>query len=146
MAGVPRPAVRAEVDAPVDEVPVPAQVKRSRMAFAMAVTVAALPILVVDNLPATADPERVEVAAADAGEELAADAAAVVVTLEEAVEAVGRIGSLSRAKVRQCFERRFTVARMAENYVAIYRELLERRRASRALRAGVNDGAFRAMA
>jgi glycosyltransferase involved in cell wall biosynthesis len=36
----------------------------------------------------------------------------VVETLEEAVAAVGRIGSLERAKVRAAFERRFTAERM----------------------------------
>ena len=36
----------------------------------------------------------------------------VVETLDEAVAAVGRIGTLERAQVRAAFERRFTVERM----------------------------------
>ncbi|HEX4866024.1 MAG TPA: transglycosylase family protein [Acidimicrobiales bacterium] len=45
------------------EVPPIARVKRSRLAVALAVTVAALPVLVLDNLPSTAQAEQVEVAA-----------------------------------------------------------------------------------
>lgn len=41
----------------------------------------------------------------------------------DAVEAVTRLGSLSRARVRATFEKRFTARRMAEDYVAIYRSL-----------------------
>ena len=41
--------------APVDEVAPLARVHRSRLAFAVAVTVAALPLIVLDNLPATAE-------------------------------------------------------------------------------------------
>ena len=46
-----------------------ARVKRSRAAFAMAVTLAALPVLVIDNISATAEPTdqaRVEVASSAA--------------------------------------------------------------------------------
>jgi len=46
------------------EVPPAARVQRSRLAFALAITLAALPILVLDNFPATADAaEGVEVLA-----------------------------------------------------------------------------------
>ncbi len=48
----------------------------------------------------------------------------VVDTIEEAVTAVRRIRALDRAKVRAAFERRFTVERMAHDYVGIYRQLL----------------------
>jgi len=48
----------------------------------------------------------------------------VVGTIEEAVSAVRRIASLDRAKVRAQFECRFTVERMARDYVDIYRNLL----------------------
>jgi len=54
------PAHRRAAPAPVDaerdgEIPLPAQVHRSRLAFAVSVTLAALPVLVFDNFPATAD-------------------------------------------------------------------------------------------
>lgn len=47
------------------EVPAIARVHRSRLAFAAAITVAALPVLVLDNLPATAETndDRIDVAA-----------------------------------------------------------------------------------
>ncbi len=47
----------------------------------------------------------------------------VVDDLEEAVQAVERLGRLSRAVCRQVFEDRFTAQRMAEDYVALYRRL-----------------------
>ena len=40
-----------------------------------------------------------------------------------AVAAVSRLGTLSRAKVRARFEQRFTAKRMAEDYLAVYRQL-----------------------
>jgi glycosyltransferase involved in cell wall biosynthesis len=48
----------------------------------------------------------------------------VVENLEQAVEAVGKIGSLSRKTCRRVFEERFTVERMARDYLAIYRRLV----------------------
>jgi glycosyltransferase involved in cell wall biosynthesis len=47
----------------------------------------------------------------------------VVRTIEEAVRAVGKIHGLDRAKVRTRFARRFTVDRMTNDYIAIYRTL-----------------------
>ena len=47
----------------------------------------------------------------------------VVETLEEAVAAVGRIGSLERTGVRAAFERRFTAERMTRDYARIYQAL-----------------------
>jgi Glycosyl transferases group 1 len=47
----------------------------------------------------------------------------VVDTVEEAVEAVRAAKGLSRARVRRCFERRFTVQSMAAEYLEIYRAL-----------------------
>jgi glycosyltransferase involved in cell wall biosynthesis len=41
-----------------------------------------------------------------------------------AVEAVGKIGRLSRERIRRRFEERFTARRMATDYVAAYRELI----------------------
>jgi glycosyltransferase involved in cell wall biosynthesis len=48
----------------------------------------------------------------------------IVETVEQAVAAVHRIATLDRAKVRSAFERRFTVERMAHDYLAIYRSLV----------------------
>jgi glycosyltransferase involved in cell wall biosynthesis len=48
----------------------------------------------------------------------------IVDNLEDAVEAVGRLGALDRARVRHAFERRFTAERMAADYVSAYRALL----------------------
>jgi len=48
----------------------------------------------------------------------------VVSSIEEAVEAVGKIDQLPRRKVREYFERRFSARRMAEDYLRIYRRLL----------------------
>ncbi|MBN9559365.1 MAG: glycosyltransferase family 4 protein [Alphaproteobacteria bacterium] len=42
-----------------------------------------------------------------------------------AIAAVGRLGELDRARVRQQFERRFTARRMAEDYVDAYELLTE---------------------
>jgi hypothetical protein len=47
----------------------------------------------------------------------------IVDTVEEAETAVQQLASLDRAKVRADFERRFTVERMAGDYLEIYREL-----------------------
>jgi glycosyltransferase involved in cell wall biosynthesis len=47
----------------------------------------------------------------------------VVDTIEEAARAVRRVASLDRAKVRAEFEGRFTVERMAGDYLQIYRTL-----------------------
>jgi glycosyltransferase involved in cell wall biosynthesis len=55
----------------------------------------------------------------------------VVDSVDEAVEAVGRVGALDRRRCRQAFEERFSVGRMTRDYVAIYRRVLERREESR---------------
>jgi glycosyltransferase involved in cell wall biosynthesis len=47
----------------------------------------------------------------------------IVNNVEEAIKAVERAKGLSRAGVRACFERRFTVERMAKDYIEIYRSL-----------------------
>jgi glycosyltransferase involved in cell wall biosynthesis len=46
----------------------------------------------------------------------------------EAVEAVDRAASLSRSRIRACFESRFTARRMAEDYLQLYEQLLARHR------------------
>ena len=48
----------------------------------------------------------------------------VVNDLEDAVVAVERVGSLSRRRCREVFEERFSVSRMARDYVEIYERLL----------------------
>ncbi len=50
----------------------------------------------------------------------------VVSTLEEAVRAAEKVGSLDRRKCRERFEERFTAERMAQGYVTIYEKILER--------------------
>jgi glycosyltransferase involved in cell wall biosynthesis len=45
-------------------------------------------------------------------------------SVEQAVRAVARVDGLDRARIRQVFERRFTAARMAQDYLDIYRHLL----------------------
>ena len=51
----------------------------------------------------------------------------VVERLDEAVQAVARVATLSRKRCRQVFEQRFTAARMTKDYLRIYRRLLEER-------------------
>jgi glycosyltransferase involved in cell wall biosynthesis len=51
----------------------------------------------------------------------------IVDTVEQAAAAVSKIASLDRAKVRAEFERRFTVERMAHDYLEIYRALASMR-------------------
>ncbi len=50
----------------------------------------------------------------------------IVTKLEDATEAVDRVASLSRARCRRVFEKRFTSTRMASRYVKIYRGMIER--------------------
>jgi glycosyltransferase involved in cell wall biosynthesis len=48
----------------------------------------------------------------------------IVETIDEAVDAVGRLHDISREGVRASFEERFTVERMARNYVTVYERLV----------------------
>jgi glycosyltransferase involved in cell wall biosynthesis len=50
----------------------------------------------------------------------------IVKGLEDAVEAVRRIPELSRNRCREVFEQRFTVTRMARDYVRVYERLIKR--------------------
>jgi glycosyltransferase involved in cell wall biosynthesis len=50
----------------------------------------------------------------------------IVTKLEDAMEAVDRVASLSRARCRRVFEKRFTSPRMASDYVKVYRSIVER--------------------
>jgi glycosyltransferase involved in cell wall biosynthesis len=52
----------------------------------------------------------------------------VVASVPEAVEAVGNLKRLDRRACRRAFEKRFTVERMARDYLRIYREVMERPR------------------
>lgn len=47
----------------------------------------------------------------------------IVRSVDEAVAALDRVLAMDRRQVRACFEQRFTVERMAQDYVAIYRSL-----------------------
>jgi len=51
---------------------------------------------------------------------------AIVDTMEEAVRMLPRVIALDRHAVRRRFEQRFSSARMATDYLAIFRLLLER--------------------
>jgi len=42
-----------------------------------------------------------------------------------AIGAVDRLSRLSREKIRKCFEERFTARRMAQDYLAVYRNLID---------------------
>src|SRR6185437_323941 len=48
----------------------------------------------------------------------------IVDTMDEAIAALPRVIALDRKKVRRRFEQRFSSARMAKDYVAVYRALL----------------------
>ncbi len=51
----------------------------------------------------------------------------IVDSVAEAVEAIPRVASLSRQRVRQIFEERFSVTRMVDDYEAVYAQLLANR-------------------
>jgi len=51
----------------------------------------------------------------------------VVDGIAGAVEAVTRVGALDRVAVRAAFERRFTVERMADDYLRVYDDLIARK-------------------
>jgi glycosyltransferase involved in cell wall biosynthesis len=51
----------------------------------------------------------------------------VVRNVDEAVSAVKEVPSLSRKRCREVFEERFTVSRMAEDYLTIYQRLIRER-------------------
>jgi glycosyltransferase involved in cell wall biosynthesis len=47
----------------------------------------------------------------------------IVESLEDTIRAVERVSELSRLRCRQVFEERFSVARMARDYLAVYEGL-----------------------
>jgi glycosyltransferase involved in cell wall biosynthesis len=51
----------------------------------------------------------------------------IVSEIEQAVEAVGRVRDLSRARCREVFEKRFTASRMASDYVNAFMRLADSR-------------------
>ena len=51
----------------------------------------------------------------------------IVKNLEEAAKAVHRISELSRAHCREVFDKHFTAARMARDYVNVYKRAIDRR-------------------
>ncbi|HXG31518.1 MAG TPA: glycosyltransferase family 4 protein [Thermodesulfobacteriota bacterium] len=51
----------------------------------------------------------------------------IVQGLEDAIEAVRRVPTLSRRRCREVFEERFSASRMVRDYLTIYKGLLERR-------------------
>lgn len=60
----------------------------------------------------------------------------IVDSIEEAVEAVHRLGTIDRRACRHAFESRFTARHMCERYVQAYEEVI----AKRSLGAGTEDG------
>jgi hypothetical protein len=48
-----------------------------------------------------------------------------VKSIDQAVEAVDALAALDRSLCRRCFEERFNTARMANNYVSVYKALVE---------------------
>jgi glycosyltransferase involved in cell wall biosynthesis len=51
----------------------------------------------------------------------------IVTELEDAIDAVRRVPDLSRARCREVFEKRFTVTRMARDYVKVYMRIVDHR-------------------
>lgn len=51
----------------------------------------------------------------------------IVADIEEAVQAVARVSTISRTRCREVFEERFSVSRMAQDYLRIYQRLLQGR-------------------
>jgi glycosyltransferase involved in cell wall biosynthesis len=49
----------------------------------------------------------------------------IIHTIDEAVHAIDRLPAVSRHRCRQLFEERFTVQRMAQDYVEAYRQLID---------------------
>ncbi len=56
----------------------------------------------------------------------------IVDDVEEAVEAVKKIPSLDRSRIRKCFEKKYTDKIMAQNYEKLYQELIGARKARQA--------------
>ena len=48
----------------------------------------------------------------------------IVRELDDAVEAIRRVRTLSQARCREVFEKRFTATRMANNYLEVYERVI----------------------
>jgi glycosyltransferase involved in cell wall biosynthesis len=48
----------------------------------------------------------------------------LITDIQQGIKAVETVSNLSRKKIREIFEKRFTVERMADNYISIYKEIL----------------------
>jgi glycosyltransferase involved in cell wall biosynthesis len=48
----------------------------------------------------------------------------LVDSFDDAIAAIGRVGEIDRAACRRAVEARFTVERMADRYLDVYRSLL----------------------
>ena len=74
----------------------------------------------------------------------------IVDTMDDAVAAVDEVFAFDRAKVRDYFERRFTVRRMADDYVQMFEQQIARHQNSRAIDTvdvfpdALRHGSFRA--
>jgi glycosyltransferase involved in cell wall biosynthesis len=60
----------------------------------------------------------------------------IVDSVDQAIAALPRVIALDRRKVRRRFEERFTAARMAKDYVALYRTLLDKSKRTKEDRPG----------
>ena len=65
----------------------------------------------------------------------------VVRTIDDAIVALPRVMMIDRHKVRRRFEERFSVERMTNDYLRIYRMLLKQPHPERSLRVGLHGGA-----
>jgi hypothetical protein len=65
----------------------------------------------------------------------------MVEDIDRAVEAVGKIEQISRARCRREFEQRLTDRHMAEDYIRIYQQLLSRSSAQQQLKVASCDRA-----
>jgi glycosyltransferase involved in cell wall biosynthesis len=65
----------------------------------------------------------------------------VVRTIDDAIVALPRVMTIDRHKVRRRFEERFSVERMTNDYLRIYRMLLKQPHPERSLRVGLDGGA-----
>lgn len=57
----------------------------------------------------------------------------IVDNIHDAVAAIGRVGALRRTDCRRAYEQRFSPTRMADNYLAVYQELVSGTRYAAAL-------------
>ncbi|WP_244818119.1 glycosyltransferase family 4 protein [Caballeronia sp. Lep1P3] len=69
----------------------------------------------------------------------------IVDDVDQAVDAVRALGEIDPARCRQSFEKRFSAERMARDYLAVYRDLIDERAAAKAFIAAADtDDALQA--